>query len=127
VKKNVKKQFTTRSAFFNPRVLIPDIFVASINPSYTVSGYDFRISTSIVIQDVNGIGISETAVLLGVILPSGSALTFPLKTDATGQADVSFTVSDSGLYQFKVRNVNHSIREYDASLSIETGDTLLIP
>ena len=34
----------------------PDIFVASIDPSYTVSGRGFRISTSVVIQDVNGIG-----------------------------------------------------------------------
>ena len=105
----------------------PDIFVASIDPSYTVSGHGFRISTSIVIQDVNGVGINGATVQLGVILPSGSALTFPLKTDATGQADVSFTAPDSGLYQFKVRNVNHPIREYDASLNIETSDTLLIP
>ena len=105
----------------------PDIFVASIDPSYTVSGHGFRISTSIVIQDVNGVGINDATVQLGVILPSGSALTFPLKTDATGQADVSFTTPDSGLYQFKVRNVNHPIREYDASLNIETSDTLVIP
>ena len=105
----------------------PDIFVASIDPSYTVSGHGFRISTSVLIQDVNGVGINGATVRLGVILPSGSALTFPLKTDATGQADVSFTVADSGLYQFKVRNVNHPIREYDASLNIETTDTLVIP
>ena len=92
-----------------------------------MSGDDFRTSTSIVIQDVNGVGIIDATVQLGVILPSGSALTFPLKTDATGQADVSFTVDGSGLYKFKVRNVNHPIREYDASLNIETSDTLLIP
>ena len=105
----------------------PDIFVASIDPSYAVSGHGFRIATSVVIQDVNGVAINGATVQLGVILPSGSALTFPLKTDATGQADVSFTVADSGLYRFKVRNVNHPIREYDASLNIETSDTLLIP
>ena len=105
----------------------PDIFVASIDPSYTVSCHGFRISTSIEIQDVNGVGTNGASVQLGVILPSGSALTFPLKTDATGQADVSFTVADSGLYQFKVRNVSHSTREYDASLNIETTDTLVIP
>jgi hypothetical protein len=105
----------------------PEIFVASIDPSYTVSGHGFLISTSIVIQDVNASGTSDATVQLGVVLPSGSALTFPLKTDATGQADVSFTVTDSGLYQFKVRNVNHPIRDYDASLNIETSDTLLIP
>ena len=39
----------------------------------------------------------------------------------------SMTVSDSGLYQFKVRNVKHLTREYDASLNIESSDTLLIP
>jgi hypothetical protein len=50
-----------------------------------------------------------------------------MKTDATGQADVSFTASDSGLYQFKVRNVSHPTREYDPSLNIETSDTLVIP
>ena len=61
------------------------------------------------------------------LLPRARALTFPLKTDATGQADVSFTVTDSGLYQLKVRNVNHPIREYNASLNIETRDTLVIP
>jgi hypothetical protein len=105
----------------------PEIFVSSIDPSYTVSGHGFRISTSVVIQDVNGIGISDATVQLGVILPSGSALTFPLKTDATGEADVSFKVTDSGLYQFKVRNVSHGTREYDPALNIETSDTLLIP
>ena len=55
----------------------PDIFVASIDPSYTVSGRGFRISTSVVIQDVNGVGINGATVQLGVILPNGSALTFP--------------------------------------------------
>jgi hypothetical protein len=39
----------------------------------------------------------------------------------------AWSASDSGLYQFKVRNVNHPIREYDASLNIETSDTLVIP
>jgi Concanavalin A-like lectin/glucanases superfamily len=105
----------------------PEIFVASIDPSYTVSGHGFQISTSIAIQDVNGVGTDGATVQLGVILPSGSALTFPLKTDATGQADISFTVADSGLYRFKVRNVNHPTRTYDASLNIETTDTLVIP
>jgi len=105
----------------------PEIFVSSIDPSYAVSGHGFRISTSVLIQDVNGVGIIGATVQLGVILPSGSILTFPLKTDATGQADVSFTAPDSGLYQFKVRNVKHPTREYDASLNIETSDTLLIP
>jgi Concanavalin A-like lectin/glucanases superfamily len=105
----------------------PNIFVASIDPSYEILGRGFLISTSIVIQDENGFGISDATVQLGVILPSGSSLTFPLKTDATGQADVSFTVSDSGLYKFKVRNVNHPIREYDRSLNVETTDTVVIP
>jgi Concanavalin A-like lectin/glucanases superfamily len=105
----------------------PEIFVSSIDPSYTALNHGFQISTSIVIQDVNGNAINDAAVQLGVILPSGSALTFPLKTGATGQADVSFAVPDSGLYQFKVRKVSHPTREYNASLNIETSDTLLIP
>ena len=50
-----------------------------------------------------------------------------VKTGATGQADVSFTASDSGLYQFKVRNVSHPTRTYDVLLNIETTDTLVIP
>src|SRR5205823_12136891 len=53
----------------------PDIFVASIDPSYTVSGHGFRISTSVLVQDVNGVGINGATVQFGVILPSGSALT----------------------------------------------------
>lgn len=104
----------------------PDVFVASIDPSYTVSGHGFRISTSVLIQDVNGIGTNGATGQLGVIFPSESALTLPLKTDDTGQANVSFTVSERGLYQFKVRNVHHPVREYDPSLNIETSDTLLI-
>ena len=50
-----------------------------------------------------------------------------LKTDATGHADLSLRVADSGVYRFKVRTVTHPIREYDASLNIETRDTLVIP
>ena len=105
----------------------PEIFVSSIDPSYTVLNHGFRISTSIMIEDVNGIGTSDATVQLVVILPTGSGLTFPLTTDATGQADVSFAVADSGLYKFKVRKVSHPTREYDASLNIETTDTLVIP
>jgi hypothetical protein len=66
--------------------------------------------------------LNDATVQLGVMLPSGSALTFQLKTDATGQSDVSFAVPDSGLYQFKVRKVSHPTRTYDASLNIETID-----
>jgi hypothetical protein len=105
----------------------PDIFVASIDPTYIASGHGFRISTAIVIQDTNGVGTDSANAQLGVILPGGTALTFPLKTDATGQAVVSFTASDSGLYRFKVRNVSHPTREYDRALNVETKDTLVIP
>ncbi len=105
----------------------PDIFVASIDPTYTVSGHGFRISTSVVIQDTNGIGTDGATGQLGVTLPSGTALTFPLKTDATGQAVVSFTASESGRHRFKVQRVSHPTREYDPSLNIETTDKLVIP
>ena len=44
-----------------------------------------------------------------------------------GEDDLTSMVADSGLYQFKVRNVNHPAREYDPSLNFETSDTLLIP
>src|SRR5204862_2527474 len=42
----------------------PDIFVASIDPSYTVSGHGFRIATSILIQDANGVGTNGASVQL---------------------------------------------------------------
>jgi hypothetical protein len=105
----------------------PEIFVSSITPSYEVVGHAFLISTSIVIEDENGIGIENASAQIKTILPSGSILVFPVATDATGQATISFATEDSGLYKFKVRKVTHLIREYDPSLNIETTDTLLIP
>jgi hypothetical protein len=105
----------------------PNIFVASIDPSYEVVRRGFLISTSIVIQDENGIGIEDASAQIKTLLPSGSILDFPVTTDATGQATISFATQDSGLYKFKVRRVTHPTREYDPSLNIETIDTLLIP
>ena len=105
----------------------PNIFVASIDPSYEVVGRGFLISTSIVIQDENGIGIEGASAQIKTIFPSGSVLDFPVTTDATGEASISFGTEDSGLYKFKVRRVTHPTRECDPSLNIEITDTLLIP
>jgi hypothetical protein len=105
----------------------PKIFVASIDPSYEIFGRGFLISTSIVIQDENGNGIEAAFAQIKTILPSGSILDFPVTTDATGQATISFGSQDSGLYKFKVWRVSHPFRVYDPSLNIETIDTLLIP
>jgi hypothetical protein len=105
----------------------PEIFVASIDPTYTTSGHGFRISTSVVIQDENGIATSNATVQLGVELPSGSVLNFSVKTDLSGQAALSFTAGDTGLYRFKVQNVTGPGREYDRALNAETKDTLVIP
>jgi N-acetylneuraminic acid mutarotase len=105
----------------------PEIFVSSITPSYEIVGHGFLISTSIVIQDENGSGIGDASVQLKTILPSGSVLAFPAKTDATGQATISFVSRDTGSYKFTVQKVSHPIRVYDSSLNIETSDTLVIP
>ena len=53
--------------------------------------------------------------------------TFPVTTDQTGLATLTFSTTSTGLYEFKVRKVTHPTREYDASLNIETSDSLLIP
>ena len=105
----------------------PEIFVSSIDPSYEVVRRGFLISTSIVIQDENEIGIEDASAQIKTIFPSGSVLDFPVTTDATGQATISFATQDSGLYKFKVQRVTHPTREYNPSLNIETTDTLLIP
>ena len=105
----------------------PDIFVSSITPSYEVWGRQYLISTAVVIQDVNGVGIEDATTGIKTTFPDRSVLTFPAITDRTGQATISFYSTAPGRYQFKVRNVNHPTREYDASLNIETSDTLVIP
>jgi hypothetical protein len=105
----------------------PEIFVSSITPSYEVVGHGFLVSTSVVIQDENGIGIENASVQIKTILPSGSVLVFRVTTDATGEAVISFVASETGLYRFTVRKVSHPGREYDRSLNIETTDTLVIP
>jgi hypothetical protein len=105
----------------------PEIFVSSITPSYEVVGHGFLISTSIVIQDENGIGIGDASVQIKTILPSGSVLAFPATTDETGQATISFVSRDSGRYKFTVQKVSHPTRVYAPSLNIETSDTLVIP
>jgi hypothetical protein len=105
----------------------PEIFVASITPSYEVVGHGFLVSTSVVIQDENGIGIENASVQVKAIFPSGFILAFPVTTDATGEALIWFAASETGLYRFTVRKVSHPIRVYDRSLNVETTDTLVIP
>jgi len=105
----------------------PKIFVSSITPSYEVVRHGFLISTAVVIQDENGIAVENASVQIKAILPSGSVLAFPVTTDATGDALITFAASETGQYRFTVRKVTHSTREYDASLNIETTDTLVIP
>ena len=93
----------------------------------SISLKGFLVSTSIAIQDENGNGIEGASLQIKTILPSGSVLAFPARTDATGQATISFGTEESGLYRFKVRKVTHPTRNCDPSLNIETSDTLLIP
>ena len=105
----------------------PNIFVASIDPSFQTRGHQYLISTSVTIQDVNGVGIEDATTTIKTTFPDRSVLTFPAITDRTGQATISFYSTAPGRYQFKVQRVNHPTREYDASLNIETSDTLVIP
>ena len=79
------------------------------------------------IQDVNGAGIEDATVQVKTTFPDGQVLAFPVTTDQTGQAALTFATTSTGLYEFKVRKVNHPTREYDPSRNIETSDTLLIP
>jgi hypothetical protein len=105
----------------------PNIFVASIDPSYTVVHSQFLVSTSVAIQDTNGIGPAGATVNVKTLFPNGSELGFPAVTDESGNASISFYTGDTGLYKFKIRNVSLSGRTYDASLNVETSDTLVIP
>jgi hypothetical protein len=105
----------------------PEIFVAAIDPAYQVLRRGFLISTSIVIQDENGVGIEDASAQIKTILPSGTILDFPVTTDSTGQATMSFGTEDPGQYKFKVQNVSHRTRQYNSSLNIETFDTIVIP
>jgi hypothetical protein len=105
----------------------PEIFVAAITPSYEVVGHGFLISTSIVIQDENGLAIGDASAQVKTTLPSGSVLAFPVKTDATGEATLSFNSRDSGRYEFTVVKVRHPVRDYNPALNIERSDTLTIP
>jgi hypothetical protein len=105
----------------------PNIFVASIDPSFQTRGHEFLISTSVTIQDVNGVGIEDARARIETTFPDGQVLTFPVTTDQTGKGTLTLSTTTTGLYTFKVRKVTHPTREYDAALNIETSDTLLIP
>ena len=105
----------------------PNIFVASIDPSFQVRGRQYLISTAVAIQDVNGVGIEDATTTIKTTFPDRSVLTFPAITDRTGQATISFYSTAPGRYQFKVQRVSHPTRVYDASLNVETSDTLVIP
>ena len=105
----------------------PEIFVSSIDPSYKARGSEYSISMPVLIQDVNGVGIQDATVQVGSMFPDGQLLTFPVKTDEMGVGTVKFSTTSTGLYKFKVRKVSHPTREYNASLNVETTDTLQIP
>jgi Concanavalin A-like lectin/glucanases superfamily len=105
----------------------PEIFVSSIIPSYAVAHSKYLVSTSVAVEDTNGIGVSGATANVKTLFPDGSELTFPLTTDENGTASFSFYTSETGLYKFKVIDVSLPGREYNASLNIETTDTLVIP
>jgi hypothetical protein len=105
----------------------PDIFVASIDPSYTTAHSRYLITTSLAIQDTNGIGISAASANIEALLPSGSDLVFQAKPDENGNASVSFYSNATGTYKFKVLRVTHPARTYDPSLNVESVDRLVIP
>ena len=92
-----------------------------------VSGSQYLVSTSVVIHDVNDVAIEGARVLVKVNFPDGNVLVFPLATGQSGEAILSFRTKDTGLYRFTAKEVNVVGRVYDASLNIETNDTLLIP
>jgi hypothetical protein len=105
----------------------PEIFVSSIDPSYSVVHSQFLVTTSVAIQDTNGIAPAGATVNVKTLFPNGTELGFSAVTDESGNANISFHTAETGLYKFKVRNVSLSGRTYDASLNIETSDTLVIP
>lgn len=105
----------------------PEIFVSSITPSYTISHSQFLVSTSVGIQDTNGVGTSGATVNVKIRFPSGSEPIFPAQTDENGIASLPFYTTETGLYRFKVIRVSHPVRDYDPSLNIEATDTLVIP
>lgn len=103
------------------------IFVTSIDPSFQTRGHEYLISTSVTIQDANGLGIEGARARIETTFPDGQVFTSPVKTDQTGTGTLTLSTTSTGLYEFKVRKVTHPTREYDASLNVETSDTLLIP
>jgi hypothetical protein len=105
----------------------PEIFVSSIDPSYTVVHSQYLVTTSVAIEDTNGVGISGATVKVKTILPSGSELIFPAQTNESGIASFSFYTTQTGLYKFKIMRVSLPGRDYNPQLNIETTDTLLIP
>ena len=105
----------------------PEIFVSSIDSSYTAAHSRYLITISLAIQDSIGVGISGADANLQVRFPSGSELVFQAKPHKSGETSISFYSSETGTYRLKVLRVSHPTRTYDASLNIETNDTLLIP
>jgi hypothetical protein len=105
----------------------PEIFVSSIDPSYSVVHSQFLVTTSVAIQDTNGIAMSGATVSVTTLFPDRSKLVFPAQTDEHGNASISFYTSETGLYTFKIQKVALPGRTYDPALNIETSDTLVIP
>jgi hypothetical protein len=105
----------------------PEIFVSSITPAYRVSHSQYLVTTSVTIQDTNGIGPSGAMMNVKTVFPDGSDLVFPTQTDDSGNASISFYSTETGLYTFKIKKVALPGRTYDPALNIETTDTLVIP
>jgi hypothetical protein len=102
------------------------IFVASIDPSYTVSGGSFNITGSVTIHDTNGSPISNASVALKVTLPDRTQTAYRLTTDSSGVGSTSFFTRLTGKYTFTVTRVSLTGRTYDPSLNVETTDKLMV-
>lgn len=101
--------------------------VANIIPGYVPSGNQYRIRTSVTIQDANGAGVPSATVSLQVILPNGRQRTLTATTNSAGTASVSFRTSQRGTYTFCVTNVSKTDWTYDPTQNAETCDSLTIP
>src|SRR5207248_10546649 len=79
----------------------PEIFVSSIDPSYTVAHSRYLVTTSLAIEDTNSLAISGATAKVKTFFPDGSVLVFPAQTDESGTASFSFYTRETGLYKFK--------------------------
>ncbi|MBI1802359.1 MAG: FG-GAP repeat protein [Chloroflexi bacterium] len=106
---------------------VSTMHIASINPFYKVSGNQYQVGTTVVVQDASGAPVDKAQVTIQTTQPDGNVFSIKPTTDSSGTARMAFYTTLHGTFTFTVTGVIKTGWAYDPAQNVETSDSITIP